>query len=247
VLIAEMTWREAERAIAADRPMIVPVGSVEQHGHHLPLSTDSLIAEGIAKRVAERVQGVVAPTIHYTPHSRPAAGGGDNRFPGSIGVPGRVLEQVIDHICAELFRQGVRRVVFLNGHFENIAPITEALTDVVQRSQGYSAMLISWPDVISEEQWREHLPGFTSFHLEHAAGSEASCVAALRPELFHSELAGDGGVDRFAAYDVFPAPPELIPPTGMMGDATAASAEVGERILGLAVAGIVRAIEQDLP
>jgi creatinine amidohydrolase len=246
MLLTEMTWTDVEAAIADDTMIIVPVGAIEQHGLHLPVSTDSLIAEAVALRVAERRRAIVAPTIHYTPHSRPAAGGGDKRFPGSVGIPGRVLEQMVEHLTKDLFRQGFRRVVYLNGHFENIAPITEALTEVSEQFEDHSSMLISWPDMITHQQSVELIPGFVGLRYEHAAVSEASCVVALRPELYRAEHAGKGGSVRDELYDVFPVPDELVPPSGMLGDASLTSAEVGEQLLELAVAGIVAALDRDL-
>ena len=151
MILDEMTWRDARDAIERNAIFIIPAGSIEQHGHHLPLSTDSVTAFELANRVAQQRDAVVAPALSYTTHSRPSGGGGGDGFPGSIGIPARVMIELVEEIVRDVLRQGYRRIVVLNGHFENIVPVTDALSTVMRSFPKARAILISWTDVVSPD------------------------------------------------------------------------------------------------
>jgi creatinine amidohydrolase len=245
----ELTWKEAEAKIAADALVLVPVGAIEQHGWHLPLSTDSMIVEEVTRRLAECLGPLAleAPTIHYTPHSRAANGGGDRRFPGSIGIRASLLAALIEALTRDLLRQGYRRVVFISGHFENIAPVTEALDETYEDFPGSSLMHFGWPDLITQPEYAELLPGYTSFRNEHAAVSETSCVLAIRPDLVKHEFLGEGGIERDEVYDVFPTPDVMLAPSGMLGTAEGSTAAIGNTLMDLSAERMAAAIVRDLP
>jgi len=76
VFLGELTWPEAEKRIAFDAPVFLPVDATEQHGRHMPLNVDVVIPTAIAERAARRVGGLVAPTIPYGNRSQPRSGGG---------------------------------------------------------------------------------------------------------------------------------------------------------------------------
>ena len=88
VRLADMTWMEFARRVKEDDPIVfLPIGATEQHGPHLPLSTDVILPESIALRVAERLGGIVAPSLAYGYKSQPKTGGG-NHFPAhSASIP----------------------------------------------------------------------------------------------------------------------------------------------------------------
>jgi creatinine amidohydrolase len=250
MLLEEMTWSDAAAAIERDAIIVIPAGSIEQHGHHLPLGTDSFTAMELAQRLAETRDMVIAPTLVYAAHARPAAGGGGPGFPGSIGVPMRVVADLVEAIVGDLFRQGFRRLVVLNAHFENLAPVTDALAEVVPTCQDARALLLTWTDVVTGEDLEDiGFPapgGFEDWAVEHAATTETSFIKCFRPELVRDEFSGVGGVDRRATYEMFPLPPDLVPSSGMMGDAQQASAEFGERLTRLVVDRLGEAIDREL-
>jgi creatinine amidohydrolase len=250
MILDEMTWRDARDAIGRNAMLIIPAGSIEQHGHHLPLSTDSVTAFELANRVAKQRDAVVAPVLSYTTHSRPSGGGGGEGFPGSIGIPARVMIQLVEAILLDVLRQGYRRIVVLNGHFENIVPVTDALSTVMRSSPNARAILISWTDVVSADDLKVlGFPtpgGFQDWAVEHAATTETSFMKHFRPGLVRNTGSNEGGVSRRATYEVFPLPPALIPPTGMMGDARHANADFGERLATLAVERIIGVLDREL-
>lgn len=250
MLLEEMTWKDAEEAIARDMPVLIPGGSIEQHGLHLPLATDAIEVFEIAKRLAEKRDLVVAPTLCYTPHSRTSAGGAGKGFAGSIGIPAPLMEALIRAIVLDLFRQGFRRVIFLNGHFENTAPAQEALEAATDLYPGSRALLVTWTDVVDpKDLHRIGFPdpeGFRDWAIEHAGTTETSFIEYFRPDLVRKQFKDAGGVDRRATYDVFPPPKDLVPPTGLMGRARHASPEFGRALTEYVVSRLSDVIDREI-
>src|SRR4051794_1646639 len=107
------------------RPVLMPVGSLEQHGPHLPLDTDMALAESFALAVAEAAEALVAPGLGYGYRSQPASGGGEI-FRATTSLSGAGLCQATTDVFAAFARHGYRELVLVNGHFENTAFIVEA-------------------------------------------------------------------------------------------------------------------------
>ena len=112
--------------VAARVPVIIPLGATEQHGPHLPLNVDVVLPTGVAERVATEVGGLVAPTIPYGYKSQPRSGGGQ-AFPGTTSLDAQTFALVLRDIIRDLAAHGVRRIVVLNGHFENTWPSVEGV------------------------------------------------------------------------------------------------------------------------
>jgi creatinine amidohydrolase len=117
---------ENVRQQAAQGILLLPVGTVEQHGPHLPLSVDIEIPTRIAYRVAEKTNGFVAPAISYGARSLPQSGGSPE-IPGTIRVRGSVLTEYLKDVIAGYVSMGFRSIVILNGHYENEGFLFEAL------------------------------------------------------------------------------------------------------------------------
>ena len=117
---------ENVRAEAGQGILILPVGTVEQHGPHLPLTVDIEIPVRIASRVMETVHGFVAPAITYGARSLPQSGGSPD-LPGTIRVRGNVLTEYLKDVIAGYVGMGFRSIVVLNGHYENESFLFEAL------------------------------------------------------------------------------------------------------------------------
>jgi creatinine amidohydrolase len=104
-LLAEMTWPEVEEAIGRGAGVLLPVGSTEQHGYHLPLATDAILATELALAVAEPLDFLVAPAVAYGYRSRPLSGGGQG-FVGTTSLQARTLMALVEDVLRELMRQG---------------------------------------------------------------------------------------------------------------------------------------------
>src|SRR5206468_1086425 len=120
VFLGEMTSPEVEAFLKTSQTVIVPTGSTEQHGPHGPLLTDALVPTEVARRVAPRVDAVVAPTINYS-LSYPHTG-----FAGLVQIRIPTFMALIEDLCASLASVGFRKIVFLNGHYDNTYAIAYA-------------------------------------------------------------------------------------------------------------------------
>jgi len=228
--VAYLTWQEFADRIGG-QIVIIPVGSVEQHGPHLPLGVDALIPYHLALRVAERLPALVAPPIWYAGPSDPASGGGQ-RFPGTLAVRGTTLIALTMDILAEFFRQGARRIVLLNGHFENTAFLAEGARRILppEDATGRKVVLINWWEHVPADTLAGLFPeGFPGWEVEHASLTETSLMQALAPDLVHLERIGSDIPRRrpVPRHKAFPEPPGLVPETGILYTAAGASAARG--------------------
>lgn len=245
-LMANMTWYEFNERKNKD-VVILPIGSVEQHGPHLPLFTDTIISEGFSKLLAEKVSGIVMPAINYGYKSQPASGGGP-LFPGTIDLNGTTLINMVKDIIEELIRDGVRKIALVNSHFENQAFLLEAI-DLVSRTmpEGTKIIMMSWWDLISKETIDKvfneiQFPGWA---LEHAAITETSLILKFAPELVHMDRLIDEKIEEVPLYQVYPIPKDLVPASGLLSIGRTSSREKGEIIIEEALREMVKIIEKE--
>lgn len=246
VLMAEMTWLEYRDRVGDD-VVILPVGSTEQHGPHLPLGSDAITVGEIARRVGERIGAIVAPTIAYGYRSAPRSGGGEI-FAGTTSLTGQTLTLLARDILTALIRHGARKIVVLDGHYENNMFLHEAIHLVLDAGAppDLKIMKILWVDPIRQEVLDDAWPdGFPGWALEHAAHLETSIFMAMRPDLVRPDQIAPDGVESIPAYDVYPQPPELVPTSGVLSDPSRSSAESGETLLRESVDGLVRCIGRE--
>jgi creatinine amidohydrolase len=249
LLLEHMTWNEAQAALGDHRLLIIPTGATEQHGPHLPLGTDAIVAFELARRAARRQGSVVAPAMHYTARSSPRSGGGGRSFPGSTGVTGQTLIAIVRDVTSEFFRSGFRRIAYLNGHYENSQLVYEALTEAIEPYQKtHKAIMVNWWEQIQPEDigqiFGENFPGWEA---EHAGVAETSLMEELRPDLVRTGLKGEGGTPRLAAYDIFPPPSDVIPPNGVPWRSDPASPQIGKYLAGVLVDRISDIFEREFP
>lgn len=228
VRMQEMTWQEFEKA-KDNNIVILPVGSTEQHGPHLPLSVDAIISTGLAEMIATKVGGVVAPTICYGYKSAPLSGGGP-LFPGTLDLNGVTLINLVYDVLEELIRDGVKKIFVLNGHYENEAFILEAVDLLSRKYEEVKFIEASWWNQISEGVMAkifDEVP-FPGWALEHAAIAETSLTLHFKPELVHMDRLIEDGVDEELTYSIYPVPKEIVPVSGLLATARTASAEKGK-------------------
>ena len=132
-----LSWMDYAARIQRDQPAIfLPVGALEQHGPHLPLGTDGLLAAAVAADTACLVGGLLAPTLSYGYKSQPKCGGGQH-FSGTTSVDAATLIGSVRDAVREFARHGATRLVVVNGHYENqwflIEGIDLGLRDLVSR------------------------------------------------------------------------------------------------------------------
>lgn len=232
VLMAELTWMAYARRVAEGAPVIIPVGSTEQHGPHLPLGSDALLVGEMAKRIARRVGALVAPTVSYGYKSQPKSGGG-NHFPGTTSFDGETLTFAVRDIIRELARHGVRKVVVLDGHYENGMFLTEGI-DLALRDlkawgiDGVRVLKMIYCEVVKQETLDLIFPnGFPGMALEHAANLETSMMLHLFPHLVDRSAIPSDPPHDFPPYDIYPTPEGHVRATGVLSTAAAAMEEFG--------------------
>lgn len=147
ILLAEMTWPEVRERLSKTDIALVPIGSTEQHGPHLPLQTDTFIAYEIAKRAAEMVKedvkAVVAPPIPFGVSSEWMS------KPGTITLSPDTCAAIVKDVCMSLLHHGFRKIVIVNGHASNHAFIVKAIREIGE-IDGHIFSTNSWFQLASD-------------------------------------------------------------------------------------------------
>jgi creatinine amidohydrolase len=245
VFLGEMTSPEVEAFLREHQTVIVPVGSTEQHGPHGPLLTDVLVPNEVARRVAPRVGAVVAPAVNYG-LSYPHIG-----FTGLVHIRIPTFMALIEDLCASLSSIGFKKIVFLNGHYDNTYAIAYACAAAAERiAPGARAFPLNYWDGLSPEESGEF---FGPTNGLHANRGETSAVMAIDPRLVDLEHANEEfppfpEVSNSAAVHTaffFSAPGSVYRATssGTWGDARQSTPEFGERYLSAVVEATVRLLD----
>ena len=225
---ARTSWPEIDTA----RGLIalLPVGALEQHGPHLPLDTDTVLATGVARRIATEVSGWLLPAVGYGEAWSAEA------WPGTISLSAATLQRCIEDVACGLQRIGVGGLVTVNGHFGNRAPIAAAMYPL-------PVLHLDYPGLEeAAAKFCVSKPAGPSFY--HADEVETSMMLALAPDAVRMERA-------VAEYPVFPSdfgtrPMQLreFNSSGVFGDPRSATAVTGEKIISRIVGESVSLIEQ---
>ena len=215
-----LLWLDAA-ALAAETILAVPVGSTEQHGPHLPIGTDTIVAVALAERLAAaRPDVLAAPALPYGSAGEHAA------FPGTLSIGAAALEMVI----VELVRSAdaFAGVVLVSGHGGNAEPLAGAVATL--RAEGRRVVA-----------WEPRIPGGDA----HAGRTETSLLLALAPGSVRVEKAEPGDVRPLAAVmgDLRRGGVISVSPNGVLGDPTGASGEEGRGLLEFLTADLIAAVD----
>ena len=243
MLVEQMTWEEYRDEVSR-RTIILPVGSLEQHGPHLPLNVDVVIPTRLAKMVCEELDAMVLPPIAYGYKAQ----GGGQLFPGTTSLDGTTLINLTLDILRETYRHGGRRFLVLNGHYENVAFVTEAVQLFLRNADGARVVILSWWDQVSDEMVDELFAeaGFPGWEMEHAAITETALMQYFAPDLVREDKIIDDQSERMPTYSIFPPPDDIIPKSGILYKATYASREKGEKLAKQVVGAIAQIARQEL-
>ena len=248
---SELTWPDYAAAVSGGEvPMLIPLGSMEQHGHHMPLHVDVLLPTEFARRVADEIGALVAPAFTYGYKSQQKCGGG-NHMPGTTSLDGMTLVNALKDVIKEFARHGVRKFCMVNGHFENSWFIIEAI-DLALRELRWDGIgevkivVLSYWDFVDPEAITKLYPdGFPGWDLEHGGVLETSLMLALYPGMVHLDRALDVEPAVFPPYDVYPVKAELTPVSGTLSSPKQASVEKGHILLEVCTKGIVAALRKE--
>jgi creatinine amidohydrolase len=246
VELGRMSWSEVAEARDENPIVLLPIGTVEQHGPHIPVNADNMVASFVALEAAQRTNALVAPNINYGVSAL------FRNFPGTLTVRPETLAAMIRDVCAALIGQGFRRIIFVNNHggnesvCEQVAREIKAehgiiVGDIYPWSLGYALMRDAFEDPAAV--------------YGHGGEPETSAMLAMFPEdvtrarmeAAKPQSAGGfeptgGGQVRIPGQaiggKVFLDSDELFP-NGVTGDPSGASEATGqlwiERVVGFAV------------
>ena len=252
--LERLTWEEVERELdEGTHTMLIPIGTTEQHGPHMPLDTDCVIARALALRCAaaadaEGVRVLVAPTLNVS------LSWYHMQFPGSIRLKTSTFLAVFDEVCDSLSHHGFDNLIAVNGHGGNAAALTVAINHHFEQT-GRRVFLFGWWDLGADVLAEIEGPKI------HAEEAETSIAMALGQRVLTDRLARDA-YDRGAAvhdaglpwtslgkYGLTHSGPGVVVPmdmlrdisdSGVVGDATRARAETGERVLDAVIPRMVQ-------
>jgi len=231
---AERLTRPEVAEILARRPLaILPIGSTEQHGPHLPLGTDTILAQEVGRRLAAATGGLLFPPLPlgYAWVWRD--------IPGTLTIDEATLQQVLKDIAHNLHRQGVRTLVLLNGHGANESAMKYAVRELADEipmqvlNLSYFNFFGDATRLIQSPKWHGTF---------HACEIETSLMLAVRPELCRMDRAVREYPEAPPTYGISPVSMGDLSRSGVYGDPTLASAEKGSQLLDAAVARLVEVI-----
>jgi creatinine amidohydrolase len=253
VMIGELTWPVYDALVKDGQTMVLlPIGALEQHGHHMSMNPDVLLPTAMAEKVARNIGALVAPAIAYGYKSQQKSGGG-NHMPGTTSLDGATVTNTIKDVLKEFARHGVRKVTMVNGHFENSMFIVEGV-DLALRElrwdgiHDFSVVVLSYWDFVTEDTIREIYPyGFPGWAVEHGGVLETSLMLHLHPHLVDMSKVVEQEPATFPPYDFYPVKPEWTPCSGCLSSAKPASASKGKLLFEVCVEGISRELKTAFP
>jgi creatinine amidohydrolase len=234
----ELSTKEAAVAAKEGKVVIFPIGSVEEHGDHLPLCTDSVQPEYVALEVARQTDCLVAPPFRYG-----ILNAGRN-FPGSLTIQFDTLYSVAKDILSELSRNGFNRIIVLSGHAgsSHMVALRLAAQSVVRQNVEANGKQRTRIMVLSDYDFASELAAkYASPKDGHAGTIETARVMAIRPDLIKG--AGVPSFTEMPRFEVV-AHPEQYFPSGVHGDPTAASAEKGQKINQYVVEQVIKLVKE---
>jgi creatinine amidohydrolase len=238
--LGDATWPDLRDHLESESLALVPLGSTEQHGPHLPLATDHLIAEAFARETAERTGHLCTPTVDVgvSPHHR--------QFHGTMWVDAPTFRDYVESMTRNLASHGIDRVVYVNAHGGNVAHLREVGRRLRDDEVLYA---IEW-------MWNDSIPDLVDGLFErngpHGGPKETAMIMHLANELVRTdrlEDARDGGWADFTYGDASKHGSRTFydsidnTANGVLGDQTDATATKGKRMFEAATDQLVALCE----
>jgi len=235
--LANLTW-PAMAALDKNTPVVIPVAAVEQHGHHLPVYTDSLLLGEVVRRVelAMGERALFAP-LQWLGNSHHHID-----FPGTISAGPRLYLDLLRELAENLLIHGFTRIVFLNGHGGNIVPGKQAVFELRQQHRERQDLLL-----LFSTYWEFSAPtGMEQTSMGHACEWETSMIQRLAPQLVVGEVAKletvPFGFGFEPAYRGWITKDRTVP--GHIGSPQLATPEKGESLFATFAAGVEQFLHQ---
>ncbi|RKF16744.1 creatininase [Roseovarius spongiae] len=250
--MSELAWDEYQRRLREEDAIVfVPVGAVEQHGYHLPLGTDWMMARYMARRVAAKVGGVVAEPIAYGATSQIRTGGGPHRC-GTTSLNAETLIALLHDVLVGIGRHGARKIAVIDSHFENRFFLDEAChrAQDTLALRGHEARILKmlYAERINPETMAAVYRGMgdpPGLDLEHGGVLETAMMLYCHPELVDMSRMVDEARPDFPPYDVYPVNPDWVPASGCLSSGRTATREIGELLVEEFVGHVTDAVRSE--
>jgi len=219
----EMSWTEFEDLVKERDFAFLPVGALEQHGPHLPMGTDVIIAEHVCERLAEATGGLLLPGLAYTPSFSL------RRFPGTVSLSDETFAAELVEIAESLFEHGVKTIFIFVAHLGAAAACKAAERKLLltSRARFVNLVLPGYNEAIKKycksKRWHATFA--------HAEEYETSAVLAIRPDLVDMKKAVSEYPEHDPLFGAVSITWDEFCESGVIGDATAATAETGRKIM----------------
>jgi len=225
-LLGKLSWPEVAEILEKTDFVIIPVGSLEQHGRHLPLDNDTHTAFEVSVRLAKHLEGrlniLVAPPIPY------GVSGHHMDFPGTVTIGSETLTKIIVEVCLSLHKHGFKRFLILNGHGGNTCALRLAVRKLVLE-HGVEAYAVNWWETV-----KDVVTEIYGVPITHADEGETAVAYALNQRVVAEEARGSGTYGKKTqVYTVKPM--KEYTSTGSLGHPEKATKKHGEKIVSIAV------------
>ncbi|MEC4684847.1 MAG: creatininase family protein [Nitrospirota bacterium] len=230
--IEEITMEEFKKGLKKTKTLIIPFGTVEEHGRHLPLSTDTIIAVEVLRLVEDKRKVFIAPPLHYGVCTT------TRLHPGTISITPETLRRITLDMVRDSFQKGIKNFILISGHGGGLHmnALKEVAEILVEEIKGIRIAVVSPYELL----WKE-LSGIAETENDsHAGEIETSVMLALRPELVKGTSKEE--------YPSFPKPLVVKDklkywPGGVWGNPGKASREKGEQVIALILEKIIDIID----
>ena len=241
--LGEMSWTALSgRLDLGPLDVMIPLGALEQHGPHLPLDTDALIAEAVADRAAQAVgECVVSPCIPVGSSSHHLT------FPGTASLSDETLSDVLVEVIQTLLSHGFRGAYLVTGHAGNVGAMAAALSELDADDRARVVSFDDWP----AQRDAIHQAAETRLNMDrevvgtHGGHFETSIMLVVAPDRvdLDSAVAGHVGPAASASAKLRSEGMAAVSPVGIIGDPRGATADAGELYLDALVGLVVEGIE----
>ena len=201
---------------------IIPVGSIEQHGSHLPISTDSDIVTEIASRLSEQINGILLPTINY--------GISNEHFPlFNLSIKKSTLSKILEDLCESLIKNGISKILIINGHYGNL----DSLRSFERKQKKKRIKIFSY--------WK-----YMKREFDHAGNVETSIMLAISKNVNMKKAKKGFQTDGMSKQEILKMNKlaqksfQKVTKNGVWGDPTRSSARLGKKIIKEVVDNLVK-------
>lgn len=243
--MADLAWPVVAEALSSCRLVVIPVGSIEQHGPHLPLRTDTMNVEWAAVQAATQARVFVAPTVSV------GVAGNHLGFAGTMSLRPRTLIAVLTDLVNSLAISGFTQFLLVNGHGGNFAAMLVAAEEL---RADHPEWQIAFTDIVNLATDAGQRSSDIEYHADEVETSMSMVVAphlvdlsrAVREvtpsfeDYYRRYYATGGEMHGVVSYGL--PPTRELSASGVMGDATAASPELGRAVAEATVRGLVEVI-----